>query len=93
MSRLDNGHNKDYNQLSSIRKVGDFTMSETVLAGKPGKIPKPDLITTVDADLLQRARRVARDRGISVSAIVERALDRYLPTLEGQEIQSNTPTR
>ncbi len=60
---------------------------------KPGgKVPKPDLITTIDADLLQRARCVARERQISVSAIVERALDRYLPTLERQEIQNDTPS-
>ncbi len=45
-----------------------------------GKTAKPELITTVDADLLERARNIARERGISVSAIVERALDRFFLT-------------
>ena len=47
-----------------------------------GKTSKPELITTVDADLLERARNTARERGISVSAIVERALDRFFLTVD-----------
>jgi post-segregation antitoxin (ccd killing protein) len=69
-------------------------MMNRTKSGRPGKVPKPDLITTIDRDLLERARLIARSRGISVSAIVERALDRYLLILEQDGIpQSTTPAR
>jgi Zn-dependent peptidase ImmA (M78 family) len=42
------------------------------------KASKPDLRTTIDRDLLIELRRLARERGVPMSAILERALDRYL---------------
>jgi hypothetical protein len=38
---------------------------------------KPDLRTTIDSDLLVELKRLARERGVPMSAILERALDRY----------------
>lgn len=42
---------------------------------------KPDLITTIDRDLLERLRNLAQRRGVPMSAIVERALDQYFNTI------------
>jgi post-segregation antitoxin (ccd killing protein) len=42
------------------------------------KASKPDLRTTIDRDLFIELRRLARERGVPMSAILERALDRYL---------------
>jgi len=39
---------------------------------------KQALSTTLDADLFRRGREAAAQRGVSFSALIERALDRYL---------------
>ncbi|MCI2429473.1 ribbon-helix-helix protein, CopG family [Candidatus Acetothermia bacterium] len=43
---------------------------------------KVTLRTTLDRDLAKRAREIAEKREISFSAILERALDRYLPLID-----------
>ena len=47
---------------------------------------KAEIHTTLDGDLLRKARRMARERKVAVSAILERALDRYLDQLAGEHI-------
>lgn len=42
---------------------------------------KVTLRTTLDKDLVKQAKEIAQKREISISAILERALDRYLPLL------------
>ena len=39
---------------------------------------KESVNTTIDRDLLCSVRRLAKERGLSVSAVMERALDRFL---------------
>lgn len=41
--------------------------------------------TSIDRDLAEKAKEIARKRDISFSAILERALDRYLPQLIEEE--------
>ncbi len=44
---------------------------------------KAILRTTLDRDLVNEAKKIAREREISISAMLERALDRYLLLLTG----------
>jgi post-segregation antitoxin (ccd killing protein) len=50
---------------------------------------KAEIHTTLDGDLLRKARRMARERKVAVSAILERALDRYLDQLAGEQIEQD----
>ncbi len=43
---------------------------------------KEIVCTTMDRDLIEKARAISRKRKVSVSALLERALDRYLPLLD-----------
>jgi post-segregation antitoxin (ccd killing protein) len=49
-----------------------------------GMAMKKAINTTLDRDLLVQAKKTAQKRRISVSAIMERALDRYLALLEAE---------
>jgi post-segregation antitoxin (ccd killing protein) len=50
---------------------------------------KSSINTTLDCDLLVRARRAAATRNISVSALLERALDRYLELLQEENVRDD----
>jgi predicted transcriptional regulator len=50
---------------------------------------KVTLRTTLDKDLAKRAKKVAQQREISISAVLERALDRYLPLIDEEDKGDN----
>jgi len=50
---------------------------------------KVTLRTTLDKDLAKRAKKVAQQREISISAVLERALDRYLPLIAEEDKGDN----
>lgn len=60
-------------------------------------IMKATLRTTLDKDLADRAKMISKERGVSISALIERSLDRYLDFLiareNGSKRELETPVR
>jgi hypothetical protein len=50
-------------------------------------MPKSQIKTCLDADLAKEIREVSRKRGVSISGLIERAIDRYLFELNGRAVK------